>query len=398
MSSGQELRKVKTAVVGCGKISDIYIRNLQKLFDIIDLTTISNRTMDAAKKKAEQFGIENVMTIDEVASSKDIELVVNLTPTPAHFGVIKKMLEAGKHVYTEKMLTATLDEANELYEIAKKNNVMLSVAPDTVLGAGIQSARFYIDSGLIGDITSGFVSVNRNQNLCAEIFTFLQGEGGAVPYDVGIYYIGALIALLGSIKKVTGFAAPSLEHERELLFCAPDRAPYTIPGNNVMAASLEFECGALVSLHFNGNTAGQEKSRFEIVGTEGNLELGDPNVFGGKVTLRLPENEPCELPLTHGFDGTIKLGEPQPFDGYGHRGVGVADLAYAIREERKNRLDISYGIHCMEVLQGIDESASQGKAIEIKSRAEVQPLRRGFYSTMFNGAIRGDAERSLMTK
>ncbi|WP_051656445.1 Gfo/Idh/MocA family protein [Butyrivibrio sp. AE3004] len=396
MSSIHKFKKVKTAVIGCGMISDIYIRNLKELFDIIDLAAIANRSVNGAKEKANIYGIDRVMTIDEVAASQDIELVVNLTPADVHYSIVKQMLEAGKHVYTEKMFTTKLEEAEELMKIADDKNLLIAVAPDTVLGAGIQTARHYLDSGLIGGITSGFVSVNRDQCLMSELFRFLQQEGGAIPYDAGIYYIGALITLLGSVKRVSGFGAPALIHDKQLLFVKGNPDSWQIPGTNVLCGALEFESGVLVSIHFNGNNVGGEKTRFELFGTRGNMELGDPNRFDGEITISLPENEPVKMPFTHGFNGKNMLGDPKPFDGYGHRGVGVADLAYAIRQGRKNRLSKEYGYHCMEVLLGLDESIKSGKVYELKSRAEVEPLKPGFYSSMFDGTLRADAELSLV--
>ncbi|WP_022760672.1 Gfo/Idh/MocA family protein [Butyrivibrio sp. AD3002] len=396
MGLGQKYKKVKTAIIGCGMISDIYIRNLKEMFDIIDLVAIANRSMNGAKAKAEKFGIARVMTIDEVAASDDIELVVNLTPADVHYEIVKQMLEAGKHVYTEKMFTTSLEEAEELIKISEEKNLMIAVAPDTVLGAGIQTARNYLDSGIIGEITSGFVSVNRDQCLMSELFRFLQQEGGAIPYDAGIYYVGALIALLGSVKRVTGFGAPALMHDKQLLYVKGNPDSWQIPGTNVLCGALEFENGVLVSLHFNGNNVGGEKTRFELFGTRGNMEIGDPNKFDGEVIISLPENEPIKMPFTHGFDGKNMVGEPMPFDGYGHRGVGVAELAYAIRQGRKNRLSKEYGYHCMEVLLGLDESIRTGKIYELKSRAEVTPLKPGYYSSMFGGQVRADAELSLI--
>lgn len=150
--------KVKTAVVGCGSISSIYIRNLKSLFSIIDLVALCNRTRSKAEEKAAQFGVPKVMTLEEVASDPEIELVVNLTPPGSHYEVTKMMLEAGKHVYSEKVFTTDLQQAYELSALAKQRGLYLGVAPDTVLGAGIQTARRVLDVGLIGKVSSGFVS------------------------------------------------------------------------------------------------------------------------------------------------------------------------------------------------------------------------------------------------
>ena len=214
---GTTLKKVKTAVVGCGMISNIYIRNLKNLFSIIDLTALCDINPEAAEQKAKSYGVEKIMTLKEIAASKDIEMVVNLTGPGAHYDVIRMMLESGKHVFTEKVLTTDLEQGEELIRLADEKQCYLGVAPDTILGAGIQTAKKVIDSGLIGEITSCMASINRNQSLNSESFRFLREEGGALPYDVGIYYIAALLCLLGPVKSIRGFGAPAPEHRAELL-------------------------------------------------------------------------------------------------------------------------------------------------------------------------------------
>ena len=387
--------KVKTAVVGCGAISSIYIRNLKSLFTIIDLVALCNRTRSKAEEKAAQFGIDRVMTLEEIAADPEIELVVNLTPPVSHYEVTKRMLEAGKHVYSEKVFTTDLAQAQELAQLAKQRGLYLGAAPDTVLGAGVQTARRVIDTGLIGKVTSGFVSVTRSHNLMSELFPFLRGACGSLPFDVGVYYIGALIALLGSVKSIRAFGAPGLVHDKQLLFVEDGPNTWQIPGNNLVCAGLEFESGALVSLHFNGNTVGAEQSRFELCGTLGMMKIGDPNVFNGRVKLLLPEGQETEFPFTHGYDGTNTVSAPAPFDGGGHRGVGVAEMAYALRQGRPNRLSQDYGIHCLEVLVGLEEAASTGTTYEMKSSCTLRPLAPGYYSTVW-GSARADAERSLI--
>ena len=143
-------QKVKTAVAGCGMISNIYIKTLKNLFSIIDLVAVGDRNPAAAEEKARAYGVPRVMTIDEIAASDEIELVINLTPAFVHYGVIKQMLLAGKHVWTEKVITNTLEEARELVDLANEKGLCLGVAPDTVLGAGIQTARRALDMGMIG--------------------------------------------------------------------------------------------------------------------------------------------------------------------------------------------------------------------------------------------------------
>ncbi len=391
------VRKVKTAVVGCGMISSIYIRNLSQMFSVIDLAAVSDVRREAAEARAKEFGIARAMTVDEVAADPEIELVVNLTPAFVHYDVIKRMLEAGKHVYTEKMFTTDLEKSRELVALAEEKGLFLAVAPDTVLGAGIQTAKYMIDSGMIGDVTSVQVSINRNQVLNSEFFRFLRGPGGTLPYDVGVYYVGALLALLGSVTHITAFGNPAPLHEPQVAFLNEGAEPWQIPGINTVAASLRFECGAVGSVLFDGNTVGAEQHGFTVYGTRGILKVGDPDKFGDPVTLILPENAPVQVPFTHGFDGKNYLGAATGFDHYGHRGIGVAELAWSIRKGRPHaRLSGSYGLHCQEVLQGMDIAAETGKVYEPRSRFEMKGLKPGYYSSMFGGAMRGDAEASLM--
>ena len=391
------VRKVKTAVIGSGMISSIYIRNLSRMFSVIDLAAVANIHLEGAEARAREFGIPRAMTIDELAGDPEIELAVNLTPAYAHYDVIRRMLLAGKHVYTEKMFTTDLDKSRELVALAAEKSLYLGVAPDTVLGAGIQTARYLIDTGMIGDVTSVQVSVNRNQSLNSEIFRFLRGPGGALPYDVGVYYIGALVALLGSVTRITAFGNPAPVHQPQMAYLNEGADPWQIPGINTVAASLRFECGAVGSILIDGNTAGAVQHGFTVYGTRGILKVGDPDKFGEPVTLIMPENEPVQMPFTHGFDGKNRLSEPTSFDHSGHRGIGVAEMAWALRKGRPHaRLSGEYGLHCQEVLQGMDIAAETGKVYETESRFEMKGLKPGYYSGIYNGAMRGDAEASLM--
>lgn len=392
-----QIKRVKTAVVGCGIISHVYLRNMTRLFSILDVVAVCDLNPELAQQAANEYGIPHVLTLEEIEASQEIELVVNLTPASAHYGIIRRLLLSGKHVYTEKTMTAQLDEARELVNIANEKGLYLAVAPDTALGASIQTARWAVDHGLIGDVTSCIVSINRDQNLNAERFRFLRSAGGALPYDVGIYYIQALLTILGPVAEVTGFGAPAQPRQRHFLFNEDDPESWQIPGNNLVAGSLRFHRGALGILHFDGNTIGAECSTFRIYGTEGILELGDPNCFGEPIRLIKPESPPCNLPLTHGYNGSCFIDDATDFEkGYGNRGIGVAELAWAIRKERPNRLSKEMGLHALEVLCGLDETAASGGVYRMTSTFTCEPLKAGIYSSMWGGGARADAELSLV--
>ncbi len=153
-----KIQPVKTAVVGCGAISDAYLGTMTNKFKILDVVGCCDRNPEKAQGKAQKYGIK-ALTMEEILADDSIEIVVNLTTPTAHHSVIKQLLEAGKHVYTEKVLAVELDHAAELVKIADQKNLYLGAAPDTFLGSAIQTARYVVDSGMIGEITSCYCCI-----------------------------------------------------------------------------------------------------------------------------------------------------------------------------------------------------------------------------------------------
>lgn len=148
-----KIQPVKTAIVGCGVISDAYLNTMTHKFKILDVAGCCDLDSTKAQEKAHKYGIK-ALTMEEILANNSIELVVNLTPPTAHYSVIKQLLEGGKHVYTEKVLSVELEQAAELVKIADQKGLYLGAAPDTFLGSAIQTARYVVDSGMIGDISS----------------------------------------------------------------------------------------------------------------------------------------------------------------------------------------------------------------------------------------------------
>lgn len=392
----EQLRRVKAAIVGCGMISNIYIKNLLHTFTIIDLVALCDRFPEAAKKQAEQFGISKTMTLEEVLASPEIEMVINLTAAPAHYEVIKAVLEAGKHVYTEKMMCTDLNQGRELVDIARKKGLYLGSAPDTFLGAGLQTARKVIDSGFIGTVTSCVAAVNRNQPICSERFEFIRHEGGSFPYDVGVYYVTALLGLFGPVKKIAAFARPAKTYQARNLWAGNYGKSWDLCGNNVVAASVEFDNGILGNIHFNGESTNDETPHVIIYGTEGILYLGNPGGYDGKVTMVRKGEGSCEIPFTHGYKGTPLYGEAADFDWGGHRGVGPAEMAWSIRMNREHRATGEMGLHTMEVLCGMDIAAETGRVYEMTTDfKKPRALPSGYLAEELGGFFRSDSELSL---
>lgn len=367
-----DFKKVKTAVIGAGKISGIYLENMINNFEILDVVACGEIDVQRAEEKAKLFGIKG-MHVDELINDPEIELVVNLTPATAHYAVIKKALEAGKNVYTEKIVTPNLKEALELKEIAKTRNLRLGCAPDTFLGAAIQTARKVIDSGGIGKVVSCHAAVNRDMGFLYAPGTFPTKHGGGIGFDVGIYYITALLSILGPIEKVSGFADntnPEYTIENPK---SPDFGKtFLVENENVMVASMKYRSGVYGTMNFNANTIWPQVPVLTIYGTEGILNLPDPDRFGGKVLLQKKGMaESVEIPNCYGY-------------GENSRGLGVAEMAWAMRKDRPHRANIDMACHAVEILNGIVKSTETGTVQTLETEFDVLPaLPEGYLNNYF---------------
>ena len=353
---------VKTAVIGCGMISDTYLENLKNTFYITDLVGCADMVDEKAEKQAEKYNIRH-MTCDEILSDPEIELVLNLTYATSHYEVSKAILSAGKHCYCEKMAALTLDEAKELKEIADKNHVHYAVAPDTFLGASQQTSRYIVDKGLIGEPVSVLVNLSRSYQLiktdaddAVRKFSVMC-EGGGIPYDMSGYYLHQMFNIFGPVNRVSGFCTTRNANRPYL---NPRHSKFDdnffVNTTNTLACSFEFDCGVYGTMSVSSEHSITENT-FKIMGTEGTLELGDPNEFNGKVYITKRGSEPMEFPLSHPYSASS-------------RGIGAADMAWAIRTNRKPRLSFEMGYHALEFIKAVEECTVDGQMKTLKTKFE----------------------------
>lgn len=376
-----KFKPVKTAVIGAGMISDIYLQNLKDTFSIIDLVGCSDLVESKAQAQAEKYGIKK-MTNEEILNDPEIELVVNLTYASAHFEVNKQILEAGKHCYSEKMMCITQEEADILTKISKEKNVMFAAAPDTFLGASQQTARYIVDRGLIGTplqaivhLSRGYFMIKSDEDDAYRKYSVVTA-GGGIPYDMGGYYLHELFNIFGSVNRVCGFAKTNNQTRPYL---NPKHSKfnedYFTDTINTISATLEFDCGlyATFSMSSDYNTTNQI---FEIIGTEGRLILADPNNFGDKVYLQKNGNEPVEFPICHPYSENS-------------RGIGAADMAWALRTGRAPRLSTEMGYHALEIINAVIDCTNDNKVKTLKTKFErPAPISSEFYG-------RASQERNL---
>jgi predicted dehydrogenase len=361
------MEPVKVAVIGCGMICDAYLSTMTTRFKILKVVGCYDRHPERAQEKAEKYGIR-AMSLDEIVGDPTIEIVVNLTTPASHYEVIKMLLEAGKHVYTEKVLTIDLDQAKELVLLADQKKLRLGAAPDTFLGAAVQTARTVVDSGMIGEISSCYCALNRDGSVFASPTSFTVKPGGGIGFDVGIYPITALLSILGPVHEVTGIVK-TRKPDRQVLSAEKFGEHFQIENENLMAGTMVFDRGTVGTILFDGNSTFliPEQPALVLLGSMGVMYMADPNQFGGDVKVIIKgNNEPMVMQQSHAYTEES-------------RGLGVSEMAWSLRLGRKHRASAEMAYHALEILHGMVRSSQTKSTCVMQSTFEQLPaITRGY--------------------
>jgi len=350
------MKPVKLGLIGCGNISSIYCQNAQKL-EALDLVACADLIRERAETRAKEFSIPQVYTPEELLADPKIEMVLDLTIPKAHAEVALAAIKAGKSVYNEKPLAIAREDARKIISAAKRKQVLVGCAPDTFLGAGIQTCRKLIDDGWIGEpIGATAFFTCRGHEMWHPDPEFYYQPGGGPVLDMGPYYFTALVALLGPVRRVTGSTAKSFA-QRTITSQPKYGKKIDVQVPTHALAVLDFAAGPLATLMLSFDVWGAELPRIEIYGTLGTLSVPDPNMFGGPVRLYL-NNQWTEVPLSHRSYSENS------------RGLGVADMACALRSGRPHRASGELAFHVLDVMEAVQDASDAGKHITIKSTCE----------------------------
>ena len=315
-------KPLKVGIIGCGAIIAQYLTNFRKLGQI-DLVAVADLDPARAQAVADDYEGVRAISVEELLAADDVELVLNLTIPAAHADVALKAIAAGKSVYGEKPLAATTAEARQVLDAAREAGVAVGCAPDTVLGTGIQTARKAIDDGLIGaPVSASATMVTPGHERWHPNPDFYYQPGGGPLFDMGPYYLTALVSLLGPVRRVTGSARITFP-ERTIRSepRAGERIAVETPTH--LAAVLDFASGAIATLVTSFDVWASDAPKLEIYGSDGSLALPDPNTFGGPVRVRRA-----------GEDRWRRVAVTRPYT-RNSRGLGLDDMADAMRQGRR---------------------------------------------------------------
>ena len=348
-------RPARVGIVGCGDVTGLYLPGSAR-FPVIELAACADLDAGRAAALSAKGGFPAV-SIEALLADPSIEIVLNLTPPMAHAVVSLGAIAAGKHVYSEKPFATSRDDALAILAAADAAGVRVGGAPDTFLGGGLQTARSIIDAGEIGEPTGANAAV---LHLGPERWhpnpSIFYGRGGGPLLDVGPYYVAALVHLLGPITSVSAVARGAGGKRR---IASGPRAGEMFPvvAPTSVVAAYTFATGAIGGLMASFDVVASTSPHLEIHGPAGSLELGDPNRFDGHVRRRLIDDDAwTDVPLR--FDGTVG------------RGVGLADMIEAIRDDRPARASGAFAFHVLDVLLATEEAAAEGRTVRIESTVE----------------------------
>jgi predicted dehydrogenase len=366
----------KIGIAGIGNISKIYMDNLTGIFSKrVKLIAVADAIAGRAKKAADDYHVKAYNSSEELVDNSDVDMVLNLTQPRYHHEIAMAAVKAGKHAYNEKPLCAKREEAAELLKAASAKNVRVGSAPDTFLGPGLQTCRKIIDEGWIGrPVAASAFMLGHGPEHWHPDPEFFYKQGGGPMFDMGPYYLTALVSLLGPVARVSGSAQKG--HEQRLISSEPLNGKIIkvdVPTH--IAGVLDFVSGAVGLIITSFDVWSSSMPCIEIYGTEGSMQIPDPNCFGGEVRVRrFREENWSQIPLVY-------PGPDNPKAGYDWgkqnnlRGIGITDMAEAIEEDRPHRASGEMAYHVLDIMHGIHDASASGKYYALQSNCErPQPL------------------------
>ncbi|MBR2263859.1 MAG: Gfo/Idh/MocA family oxidoreductase [Firmicutes bacterium] len=352
---------IKIGFVGCGAISGIYLENITHRFENIEIAGVCDLIPERAEAAVEKYKIPKLYKdMHELFADPEVDIVLNITRPYEHFDVTMAALEAGKHVYSEKPLGASLEEGRKIKALAAEKGLMVGGAPDTFLGAGIQTCRKLIDDGVIGDVVgcAGFMICHGHETWHPDP-EFYYKYGGGPMFDMGPYYLTAMVNLCGNVEAVSAMTRTTFP-ERLITSQPHNGEIIQVDVPTLYAGNMRFTSGAIGTLYTTFDVFYPGQARLEVYGSKGTLFVPDPNTFGGPVKLFIPGEEVKEIDLMFDYPDNS-------------RALGLSDMASALQEGGPFRANSDQTFHVLEIMEGFAQSGREGREIPIESRFERRP-------------------------
>ncbi len=353
------MERITLGIIGCGTISDVYFETATE-FDCLEVVACADLATERAEAKADQYGCR-VLPTDALLADPEVDVAVVLTPPSTHGDLLIRALENDTHAYTEKPLATSMTQGREIVRTAREKDLLVGSAPDTVLGSGLQTCRDVLEAGRIGGPVGAVASwaTSGHEHWHPDPDFYYQ-EGGGPLFDMGPYYLTALVALLGPARAVAGTTTKATD-ERTIT-SEPrwgETIDVTVPTHET--GTVTFENGTVGTVMMSFDVWETSVTGFEIYGTEGTLQLTNPNRFDGTPRVRV-----------QGVDEVQEISVTRNQSRH-QRGLGLLDLAYALTTDWHHRTSAALALHVLDIMTGIRDSGAENEYIELSSTLERPP-------------------------
>jgi predicted dehydrogenase len=379
------LRIFKVGILGAGIISRTYLADIKAFYKNLEVIACADINVELAQKLASEFDVKKAYTTEELLKDDEVEIVINLTPPQFHVDLARQIILAGKHLFSEKPFAPNLETAKVLLDLAEENGVKVGCAPDTFLASGLQSVRYYLDMNFIG--TPFFVTANMTtfgvETWHPNPAAFYKKNSGPL-FDMGVYYLSAIVSLLGPIESICAFSAkPSDTRHIYVGRDAGTEIEAEVPTH--YSSILRLESGVVVNLNVSFDIYKSNLPMFEIYGDGGTLTYPDPNFGGGTPKVYRKEQytdtvyQQSDEALAR-KDKFYELPELYPRVKDYSRGIGVLDLAKAIETNSENRANGNLIQHITEAIEGMLISAESSAIYKMTTTCDrPEPIKPGGY-------------------
>ena len=377
------MRTFKIGILGAGVISRTYLADIKAFYQRLEIVACADIDVALAQALAQEFDILKAYTVKELLNDAEVEIVINLTPPQFHVETNRAIIAAGKHLFSEKPFAPSWKETKEVLALAAEKGVKIGCAPDTFLASGLQSMRYYLDNQIIGKpffVTANMTTFGVETWHPNPVAFYKKGSGPL--FDMGPYYLSALVALLGPIETVMAFDATG-KSTRHIYVGANAGTEIETEVPTHYSGILKLKTGVVVSFNLSFDIYKSNLPMFEIYGDGGTLAYPDPNFGGGtpkiyrkeQYTDVIYQDTPAAKARKEVF---YDLPELFPRVKDYSRGLGVLDLAKAIETNTQNRANGELIQHITETIEGILSAAETGEVYHMTTTCDrPAPLKPG---------------------
>ena len=357
---------MRVGIIGCGNISETYFES-QNLFNNYNIVACSDINFESANNSANKYNVK-ALDVEDILSSTEIDLIINLTIPSAHKEIIIRSLNSGKHSFSEKPLAMNFNEGREIAELSKLKNLYVGCAPDTFLGAAGQKARQLLENNEIGKVVLGtFNIMSHGMEHWHPNPDFFFKPGAGPVFDLGVYYLTQLVNLIGPVKTISSISGTATP-ERIITSEPRNGEKIKVETPTTLMGTLEFENNAKIQFFCSWDVWKHKHSTIELYGLEGSMVIPDPNFFSGDILISKKEDDWQIL-----NNDKMLLGIPNKKDNDGtiianYRGIGLSEMIDAINNKRRARCSLDLAIHVLEIMEGILKSSREKKMYNLSTK------------------------------